>query len=125
VYRSRAEIPENRISVAGQQRPAREFIAFPFTDFGGGQIPDVIHVKQQQSAKFGGLERLFGAANAIVVQPPIIHPLLKIDAHCAKRWKMTAPVVARLNIVGSNGSKAFINAQDSHLYTRGITRLYA
>ena len=45
--RSRAEIPQDRLAAAREQRPARELVARPFADLGRGDVADVVVVEQQ------------------------------------------------------------------------------
>lgn len=45
-----AEIPQDRLGVAGEKREAAELVALPFADLGGGDVADVVDVKEQQRA---------------------------------------------------------------------------
>jgi hypothetical protein len=45
VARRRAEIPNDRFVVLGQEREAHQFIHGPGADVGGGDVADVVHVE--------------------------------------------------------------------------------
>ena len=97
-----AEVPQDRFAGAGQQRPARQLVAFPFADLGRGQITDVVDVEHQQRAEFGLLQRLLGAAEPVTVQAAEVDALLEVDAHDAERGQRTAPVMARVDVFGAD-----------------------
>ena len=96
----RAEVPQDRILAADQQRKARQLVARPFADLGRGDVADVVVVEQQQRAEVGCLERGLRARQPVAVQAPVIDALLEIDAHGAERRQMAAPVVARVDVLG-------------------------
>ena len=102
VHGGRAEVPDDRLAVARQQRPARELIALPFADLGRGQVADVVDVEHQKRAEVGILQRLAGAAEPIAVQASVVDALLEVDAHDAERRQRTAPVVARVDVLGAD-----------------------
>ena len=102
MHGGRAEVPDDRLAVARQQRPARELVALPFADLGRGQVADVVDVEHQQRAEVGVLQRLAGAAEPVVVQPAVVDALLEIDAHDAERGQRAAPVVARVDVLGAD-----------------------
>ena len=62
VHRGRAEVPQDRVLPAHQQRPARELVARPFADLGRGDVTDIVVVEQQQRAEIGFFERGLRAA---------------------------------------------------------------
>ena len=64
VHGGRAEVPQDRIAVAGEQRPAAELVALPFADLGRGDVADVVDVEDQQRAELGFLQRLLDARAA-------------------------------------------------------------
>ena len=97
-----AEVPQDRFAGAGQQRPARQLVALPLADLGRGEIADVVDVEHQQRAKFGLLQCLLGAAEAVAVQAAEIDALLEVDAHDAERGQRAAPVVARVDVLGAD-----------------------
>ena len=78
-----AEVPQDRFAGAGQQRPARQLVALPLADLGRGEIADVVDVEHQQRAKFGLLQCLLGAAEAVAVQAAEIDALFRRDARAA------------------------------------------
>ena len=57
MHRGRAEVPHDRLAVAGEQREAAQLVAFPFADLGAGDVADVVDVEQQQRAAWRGLQR--------------------------------------------------------------------
>ena len=103
VHGGRAEIPQDRI-VAGarDQRPAAQLVALPLADLGRGAIADVVDVEHEQRAELGFLQRLLHAAKPVAMQPPVIDPLLEVDAHDAERRQRPAPIVARVDVLGAD-----------------------
>ena len=97
-----AEVPQDRLAVARQQRPARNLVALPFADLGRGDVADVVDVEDQQRAALGILEHLLGAAEAVAVQAAVVDALLEIDPHDAERGQRTAPIVARVDVLGAD-----------------------
>ncbi len=108
----RAEIPQDRLAGAGEQRPAAELVALPLADLGRGDVADVVDVEHEQRAEVGFLQRLLDACEPIAVQPPIVDALLEIDPHGAERRQRAAPVVARIDILGAELQRL---ARDVHL----------
>ena len=51
MHGGRAEVPDDRILVAGQQREAAELVALPLADLGAGEVADVVDVEEQQRAE--------------------------------------------------------------------------
>jgi hypothetical protein len=97
--RRRAEVPQDRILAADEQRPARKLVAGPFADLGRGDVADVVVVKQQQRAKIGLLQRGVRAGEPVALQPAVIDALLEIDAHGAEHRQVAPPVVARVDVL--------------------------
>jgi hypothetical protein len=97
-----AEVPQNRIALAREQGPARDLVALPLADLGRGQVADVVDVEYQQRAAFARFQRLLRAAEPVTVQAPVIDALLEIDAHGPERGQGSAPVVARIDILGAD-----------------------
>ena len=93
-----AEVPLDRIVVAGQQREAAELVALPFADLGAGEIADVVDVEDQQRAEVGVLQRLLGAAEAIAVQPAEIDARLEVDVGVARRRQRAVPAPVRIEV---------------------------
>ena len=96
----RAEVPQDRILAADQQRPARKLVAGPFADLGRGDVADVVVVEQQQRAELGLLQRGVGAGEPVALQAAVVDALLEVDAHGAEHRQMAAPVVARVDVLG-------------------------
>ena len=101
VHGGRAEVPQDRLAVAGEQRPAAELVALPLADLGRGEVADVVDVEDQQRAEVGFLQRLLDAARPVAVQAAVVDPLLEIDPHGAERRQRAAPVVARVDVLGA------------------------
>ncbi len=97
--RRRAEVPDVRVAVAGEQRVARELVARPLADHRAGGVADVVLVEAQQRAQARVGERGARAREAVVVQPPEIDPLLEIDLRVARRLQRPVPVVVRIDVV--------------------------
>src|SRR5262249_19830977 len=74
----------------------------PFADLGRGDVTDVVDVEDQERAEFGILQRLADARQPIAMQPPIVDPFLKVDSHDAERRQGTAPVEARIDVLGAD-----------------------
>ncbi len=102
VHRGRAEIPQDGLRPAGQQREAAELVALPFADLGRGDVANVVHVEQQQRAEIGVFERLPGASHAIADEAVEIDPQLEIDRHRAPGWQRPLPAVMRVEILGAD-----------------------
>ena len=45
-----AEIPDDRLLAAHQEREAAELVALPFADLGGGDVADVVDVEEEEGA---------------------------------------------------------------------------
>jgi len=102
VHGGGAEVPEDGVAVAGEQRPAAKLVALPLADLGRGDVADVVDVEDEQRAELGLLQRLLDAAQPIAVQPAVIDPFLEVDPHDAERRQRPAPVVTRVDIVGAD-----------------------
>ena len=100
VLRRRAEIPDVRIAVAGEQRIARELVARPLADHRAGDVADVVLVEAQQRAQPRLGERGARAREAVVVQPAEIDALLEVDLRVAGRLQRPVPAVVRIDVVG-------------------------
>ena len=77
----RAEVPQVRLAGPGQQREARDLVARPLADGGARDVPDVVHVEQQQRAQVRRLERGAGARQPVVAQAAEVDALLEVDPH--------------------------------------------
>jgi len=76
-----AEVPQDRVVFAEQQREADVLVALPRTDRGARDIAQVVGVKQQQRAEIGALERGLRARKAVRTQPVEIDSLLPVHRH--------------------------------------------
>jgi hypothetical protein len=97
VHGSRAEVPQHRILVAGQEREARQLIALPFADLGRSHVSDIVDVEQKERATFRVLERLPCARHAVAGKPPKVDPALEIDRRLARRLDRPLPIPMRLD----------------------------
>jgi hypothetical protein len=77
----RAEVPQDRFALAGQQHAARALVPGPLTDVGAGDVPDVVLVKQQDGGQLGGAQRLAGLLQPLAPQTPEVDPLLPVHRH--------------------------------------------
>ncbi len=102
MHRRRAEIPQDRIAAAHQQRPARQLIARPLADLGRGDVADIVVVEQNQRAEVGGFERGLGAGEPVAMHAPVVDALLEVDAHGAEHRQMAAPIEARIDVLGAD-----------------------
>ena len=91
VLRRRAEVPDVRIAVAGEQRVARQLVARPLADHGAGRVADVVLVEAQQRAQPGVGERRARAREPVVVQPAEVDALLEVDLRVARRLQRPVP----------------------------------
>src|SRR6202048_483995 len=110
MHRGRAEVPQDRLAVAGKQRPAAELVALPFPDLGRGDVADVVDVEDEECAELGAFQRLAHAREAIAVEPPVIDALLEIDPHDAERRQRARPVVARVDVVGADLAHGLVHS---------------
>ena len=95
----RAEVPNMRIGVSGQQCIAAHFIPRPLAYHGRGDVANIVDVVTQQSAELGVGERHARPAEAVVVQPAEVDPLFEVDAGMARCRNGTIPVIVRLYLV--------------------------
>ena len=100
VHGRRAEIPQDRLAAAREQRPARELIALPFADLGRGDVADVVDVEHEQRAELGFLECHPRPRKAVTMEAAVIDALLEIHSHDAERWKRATPVEAGVDVLG-------------------------
>jgi hypothetical protein len=96
VDRGGAEIPDDRLVVAGEKSEAAELVALPFADLGAGDVADVVDVEEEKRAALGVLQGLAGAGEPVGAQPVEIDPALEIDRHMAGRAQMTSPIPVRI-----------------------------
>ena len=75
----RAEIPEMRLGIAGEQRIAGELVARPIADDRRGHVADIVLVEAQQRAEARLRQRRARSRQAIAVETAEIDALLEID----------------------------------------------
>ena len=95
----RAEVPDDRLGVAREQREAAELVALPLADLGARDVADVVDVEQQERAALGVAERPTGARQAVALQPAEVDPGLEIDPHPPGRGQLALPVPMRLEVL--------------------------
>src|SRR5262249_21046893 len=85
-----------------QQCPAANLVALPLADLGRGEVTDVVDVHHQEGTEVGFLQCRPRARQPVTVQAAVIHPLLEIDAHGAECRQRSVPVVARVDVLGTD-----------------------
>ena len=81
MLRRRAEIPENRISLAGEQRAARALVPCPFPDVRARHVADVVLVEEEHRAERGVPQRLPRLLQPIAAELGEVDSLLPVDGH--------------------------------------------
>ena len=104
MLRRRAEVPDVRIAVAGEQRIARQLVARPFADHRARRVADVVLVEAQQRAEPGCGERGARAREPVVVQAAEVDALLEVDLRVARRLQRPVPAVMRIDVVRAGRS---------------------
>ena len=89
--RRRAEVPDVRIAVAGEQRIARQLVARPLADHRARDVADVVLVEAEQRAEARFGERRARAREAVIVQPPEVDALLEVDLRVARAPAAAGP----------------------------------
>src|ERR1700693_5486033 len=107
MLRGRAEIPDVRVAVAGQQRIAGQLVAGPLADDGAGGVADVVLVETEQRAETRTRQRGTRTRQAIVVQTAKIDALLEVDLRMPWRLQRTIPPVVRVDVVGPDDLRLF------------------
>ena len=100
VLGGRAEVPDVRVAVAGEERIARELVARPFADHRARRVADVVLVEAEQRAEARAGERLARARQPVVVQAAEVDALLEVDLHVAGSLQRPRPVVVRVDVLG-------------------------
>ena len=77
----RSEIPQNRLVVLRKKGEAICLVLSPSTNVGGGDVPDIVHVKAQQRAHLRLLEKILGARQSFAAQAIEVDPIFPIDSH--------------------------------------------
>jgi hypothetical protein len=91
----RAEIPDDRLLAAGQQREAAELVALPFADLGARHVADVVDVEEQQRAALRCISACPGAGEPIALQPTEVDTGLEIDIGVAGSRDVPVPIPMR------------------------------
>ena len=76
-----AEVPEDRVVVAGQEREADVLVALPGADRGARHVAQVVRVEQQQRAEVRRRQRRLRPREPVSAQTVEIDPLLPVDRH--------------------------------------------
>ena len=114
----RAEVPEDRIGAAREQREARVLVARPLADVRARDVADVVRVEQQHRAELRGLERRLRAVEPLLAQAREVDALLPVHrprrvgradrpasrAHCVTSCRELAHSRARRRRRGEAGS---------------------
>src|SRR4029450_1344771 len=98
--RRRAEVPDPRLAVAGEQAPAGQLVSRPRAEHGPGDVADVVLVEEEQSAQPGLRERLPDAPHAVFVQTAEVDALLEVHLGVARRLDGPVPPMLRVGRVG-------------------------
>ena len=98
-----AEIPDERLLAAHQQREAAELVALPFADLGGGDVADVVDVEEEQRAAFRLVERGSRPRQAVGAQPVEIDAALEIHIGVAGRRDRAVPLPLRVVVMRAKG----------------------
>src|SRR4051812_30682182 len=101
MLRRRAEVPDVRIAVAGEQGIASELVARPLADHGAGGIADVVLIEGEQRTETGAGQHGACTGEAIIVEAAKVDPLLEIDLRMTGRLNRPRPVVVRIDVVGT------------------------
>ena len=78
VTRRRAEVPEDRVRAAREQREARVLVARPFADVRARDVADVVRVEEQERSEIRGLERRLRARETVAAEAREVDPLLPV-----------------------------------------------
>ena len=78
VARRRAEVPQDRIATAWQEREPRILVARPLADVRARYVPDVVRIEQEHGTELRPLERGLRAIEAVLTQPRKVDPLLPV-----------------------------------------------
>jgi hypothetical protein len=75
-----AEVPEDRIAAARQQREAGVLVSRPLPDVRARDVADVVRVEEEQRAELGRCERGFGSRKPILAQTREVDALLPVHS---------------------------------------------
>src|SRR3954469_7988674 len=126
MHGGRAEVPQDGVRTAArQQRPAADLVALPLADLGRGEIADVVDVHNQKRAEIGFIERHARAREAVIVQPAVVDALLEIDTHGAESRQRTAPVVARVDVLGGDLANGVVHGELLRILVRNYSSFHS
>src|SRR5260221_8888954 len=77
----RAEVPDDRLAAARQEREPDQLVHRPGADVGGRHVPDVGHVETEQRAQVGTLELCLQLGETLRAQALEVDALLPVDRH--------------------------------------------
>jgi hypothetical protein len=75
----RAEVPQDRVVLAEDEREADVLVALPRADRRARHVAEVVRVEQQQAAEVGGRQGRARAVAAVRAQPVEVDALLPVD----------------------------------------------
>ncbi len=81
VPRGGAEVPQDRVLSARQEREADVLVALPRPDRGARQVAQVVRVEEQERPEVGGVESGLRPGHPVAAQPVEIDPLLPVHRH--------------------------------------------
>ena len=81
VSRSRPEVPEDRLAVAGEKAESDELVHRPRPDVGRGDVADVRHVEAQKRPELRLLQVRRRPLQALFAEPVEVGPLLPVHRH--------------------------------------------
>ncbi len=79
----RAEVPDLRAALPGDQREALALVERPVPDLGGGGVPDVRRLEQQHRAQVELVEHRPDPGEPVLAQPLEVDPVLPVHPHDA------------------------------------------
>ena len=77
----RAEVPEDRVALTGQEDVARVLVARPLSDVRARDVADVVGVEEQQRSEVRRQQGLLGLLQALGAQTREVDALLPVDRH--------------------------------------------
>src|SRR2546423_15681604 len=78
VARRRAEVPQDRIGTAWQEREPGILVTRPLADMRARYVPDVVRIEQKHGAELRPFERGLRAIEAVLTEPRKVDPLLPV-----------------------------------------------
>ena len=92
VARGRAEVPEDRVLVAEDEREADVLVALPRPDRRARHVAEVVRVEEQEGAEVRGRKRRFRPLEPGLPQTVEVDPLLPVDRHRRSARRDVHPV---------------------------------